>query len=90
LKVRLSVRARRQIDSSLAYVHARSPQGAEQIGRRLLELLDLLAQTPEIGKRIDEPGLRRLHLSPYPYLLDYNVRRDEVVVLRFRHAARRP
>jgi hypothetical protein len=27
---------------------------------------------------------------PYPYLIDYRVGENEIVVLRFRHSARRP
>jgi len=36
------------------------------------------------------PGVRRLFLTPYPYLIDYFVGDDEIVVQRFRHAARKP
>jgi len=38
---------------------------------------------------LDEPGVRRLAVSPFPYLIDYAIRDDEVSVLRFRHGARR-
>jgi hypothetical protein len=31
----------------------------------------------------------RLATSPYPYLIDYRVTVTEVIVMRFRHAARR-
>jgi plasmid stabilization system protein ParE len=36
------------------------------------------------------PGVRRIFLTPYPYLIDYFVDDDEIVVLRFRHTARNP
>lgn len=36
------------------------------------------------------PGIRRVFLTPYPYHIDDFVGDDEVVVQRFRHAARKP
>ncbi|MDI3564507.1 hypothetical protein OWC48_29335 [Bradyrhizobium sp. Arg816] len=29
-------------------------------------------------------------VNPYPYLIDYRVTETEIVIMRFRHAARRP
>ena len=34
--------------------------------------------------------VRRIFLTPYPYLIDYVVGADEVIVLRFRHTSRNP
>ena len=31
-----------------------------------------------------------MFLTPYPYLIDYYVGDDEIVIQRFRHTARRP
>ena len=90
MKVRVSTRADAQINSALKYVALKSPQGAGAIGRRLAEVLQLLADRPELGRNLDEPGLRRIPLRPYLYLVDYVVQGDELIVLRFRHAARRP
>ncbi|MCQ8780609.1 type II toxin-antitoxin system RelE/ParE family toxin [Aurantimonas sp. CSK15Z-1] len=36
------------------------------------------------------PGVRRLVLSPYPYVVFYRVAATEIVILRFRHTARKP
>ena len=45
---------------------------------------------PYVGARTSLPGVRRLFLTPYPYHIDHFVRDDEIVVQRFRHAARKP
>jgi plasmid stabilization system protein ParE len=42
------------------------------------------------GHETIRPGVRRLATIPYPYLIDYRVTATEVIVMRFRHAARRP
>jgi len=34
--------------------------------------------------------IRRFPLGSYPYLIDYSVETEEIVVRRFRHTARRP
>jgi toxin ParE1/3/4 len=36
------------------------------------------------------PGIRRIFLTPYPYLIDYQIGDDEITVLRFRHTSRDP
>ena len=53
-------------------------------------LLLLLEQHPYAGQSTDLPGVRRLVVSPYPYLIFYRVTDDEVIVQRVRHTARRP
>jgi toxin ParE1/3/4 len=90
VKVRYTRRAVAQITKALDYVAERSPQGASQIRDRLEALVSLLQEQPFVGHATDRPGTRRLVTAPYPYLIDYRVNTDEIVVMRFRHAARRP
>jgi plasmid stabilization system protein ParE len=90
LRLRLSKRAAQQIEDALDYVATRSPKGAVAIRDRLRELTGLLEGHPYAGQQTDRPGVRRLPTNPYPYCIDYRVLRDEVVVMRFRHAKRRP
>jgi plasmid stabilization system protein ParE len=33
---------------------------------------------------------RRYGLTPYPYIIDYRVAGDDLIVMRLRHTARRP
>jgi toxin ParE1/3/4 len=50
----------------------------------------LLQERPYAGRATSRPGVRRLPTNPYPYLIDYRVGENEIVVLRFRHSVRRP
>ena len=86
----LSSTALRQIDQALGYVAARSPAGAAKIEARLSAIVTLLQLQPDVGLKTHVPGVRRIFLTPYPYLVDYDVGEDEIVVLRFRHTSRRP
>ena len=49
-----------------------------------------LQDHPYAGRPTTRPGVRRLVTHPYPYLIDYRVTDTEIIVQRFRHAARRP
>ena len=82
--------ALRQIDKTLAHVAARSPSGAAKIAARLSAILTLLLLQPHAGLKTRLPRVRRMFLTPYPYLIDYDLGDDEIVVLRFRHTSRNP
>jgi len=45
---------------------------------------------PLSGRKTSIPGVRRVFLTPYPYHIDYFADDHEIVVQRFRHAARKP
>lgn len=90
MRLRFQRQALRQIDEALGYVAARSPSGAAKIERRITTIVNLLPLQSDIGRRTKIPGVRRIFLTPYPYLIDYFVGEDEIVVQRFRHTARRP
>jgi toxin ParE1/3/4 len=90
VKVRFTARATAQITSALDYVAARSPQGAAKMRDRLTEITALLEALPYTGHATNMAGVRRVATIPYPYLMDYRVTDSAVIVMRFRHAARRP
>jgi plasmid stabilization system protein ParE len=50
----------------------------------------MLQEQPLLGRSTSRPGVRRLFVHPYPYLVDYRVTATEIIVMRFRHTARRP
>jgi toxin ParE1/3/4 len=88
--VRYTRRALAQIDDALTYIEARSPQGAAHVRDRVYALVSLLQERPYAGRMTSRHNIRRLPTNPYPYLIDYRVDENEIVILRFRHSARRP
>ena len=90
MKVRYTRRALRQLAEILDYVDARSPQGAENIKRRLQAIIDLLADHPNSGRITSKPGIRRAVVRPYPYVIFYRPDATGIVIHGVRHAARRP
>ncbi len=90
MRLRVTRRAATQIAKALEYIEADSPQGANHVRERIQTLFRLLEQHPYAGQATDLPGVRRLTLSPYPYLIFYRVTDSEVIVQRMRHTARQP
>ncbi|MGO4511309.1 type II toxin-antitoxin system RelE/ParE family toxin [Bradyrhizobium sp. 2TAF36] len=90
MKVRYTKRALAQIDQILTYIEAHSPQGAGHVRGRIVALIALLETSPHAGRTTTRAYVRRLPVNPYPYLIDYRVTETEIVIMRFRHAARRP
>jgi toxin ParE1/3/4 len=43
-----------------------------------------------IGGRTDDPTIRRLVVTPYAYLVFYEVGDDEIIIHNIRHSARDP
>lgn len=90
MKLRIQKRALRQIERALSEIAGESPRGAASVEARFSEIVAFIRQHPQAGKRTTIAGVRRVFLTPYPYLIDYFVGDGEVVVQRFRHAARNP
>jgi len=90
VKLGYTLRAARQIEQAPAYVARQSPRGAASVQGRVLAITAVLQQFPETGHATTRAGVRRIAVSPHPYLIDYRIVADEIVVLRFRHAARKP
>jgi plasmid stabilization system protein ParE len=90
VNVRYIRRALVQIDEALSYIEARSPEGATHVRDRVLALISLIEKRPYAGRATSRRNVRRVSANPYPYLIDYRVNETEIVILRFRHSARRP
>lgn len=90
VKLRYTLPALADLSSILDYVAAHSPQGARRIQARIQTIIDLLLIHPHIGTRTDDPVIRRLTTTPYPYVVFYEATEAEIVIHAVRHAARDP
>jgi plasmid stabilization system protein ParE len=86
VKLRYTLPALADLSSVLDHIGAHSPQGA----RRVQAIIDLLLLYPHIGTNTDDPTIRRMTTSPYPYLIFYEATEAEIVIHAVRHAARDP
>ena len=88
MRLRYTLPALADLTSILDYIPDRSPQGAARVHNRSKNIIDLLLQCPQAGVLTDDPSIRRMTTPPYPYLIFYEVREDEIIVYAVRHGAR--
>jgi toxin ParE1/3/4 len=90
VKLCYTLRAARQIEKALDDIARKSPQGVSSVGSRILPIATLLEQHPLAGRATSRAGVRGISLAPYPYLINYRISDDEIIIQRFRHSARKP
>lgn len=90
MRVRYTVPALADLRSLIGYVSSRSPGGARRVRQRIKHLIERLPAQPFVGLRTEDPTIRRLTTTPYPYLIFYEVTDREIIVHAVRHGARDP
>jgi plasmid stabilization system protein ParE len=90
VKLRYTPRALIELDEVLAYIAEHSPQAAWRVQTRIQAITALLLLHPFSGRRTSNPRLRRIAVTPYPYLVFYEARDDEIIIHAVRHGARDP
>ncbi len=71
-----------------AYIRKENEVAAEQIAKRILEVVDTLRVHPSLGRAGRVPGTREMAVTGTPYLLPYKVIEDRLVIVRVLHGAR--
>jgi plasmid stabilization system protein ParE len=90
VRIRYTRPALDDLTAILDTIAARAPRAAKRVQTRIQAFIDLLSLHPLIGVRTDDPEIRRLPTPPYPYLVFYQAREDEIIIHAVRHAARDP
>jgi plasmid stabilization system protein ParE len=90
MKLRYSRRALAELDAILADLVSKNPVAAHGFGTRISQIGERIGQFPYGFQEVAErPGVRRVPMVRYPYLIFYKVLDDEAVVLRIVHGARK-
>jgi toxin ParE1/3/4 len=90
MKVRYSRLALAELDAILSDLAAQNPAAAQHFENRILQVGERIGRFPHgFQEVVERPGVRRVPLVRYPYLIFYKVFADEVVVLRVIHGARK-
>ena len=90
MKLCYTPRAAAELSEVLEYIEDRSPLGVSHVRARIQAIIDLLLRHPHAGQLTSNSRLRRMVVSPYPYLIFYEATDDTIVIHGVRHAARRP
>lgn len=86
MRLRLSVRAQRELDRQVDWLAERSPRAARKALAKILHVFDLLEHNPALGMET-ERGWREkgVDFGRDGYVICYVIRRDGVFVIRFKH-----
>src|SRR5579872_1046560 len=90
MRLRYTLPALADLAAILDYVGDRSPQGAARIHTRIRAVTELLLRYPLAGSVTDDPSIRRITTTPYPYLIFYEATDAEIIIHAMRHGARGP
>ncbi|MDO1582103.1 type II toxin-antitoxin system RelE/ParE family toxin [Rhizobium oryzicola] len=91
MKVTLSPKARDYVRREAKYLYSGNPRAAQQFADDIKRLRQGLSRFPEMGKFNDEipvPGVLRFVMGAY--LVDYEIRGDEILIFAIRHGRERP
>lgn len=90
MKLRFTSPAARQLDEILDHIASNNTDAVGTIQRRLRDVIAMLLQYPEAGALTSRPGMRRMVVTPYPYVIYYRAGTGDLVIHGVRHTARRP
>jgi toxin ParE1/3/4 len=82
-------KAYEDLDGIANYLSVLSPRAAEQTISHIQQAVNMLADFPGLGTKIDETGLRRLVVSGTPYVIFYRAFLDRVNIRAIFHASQR-
>lgn len=93
-RARFSPKAERDLDAISHFIAADNPEAAERVRQNILDTADLLAQYPELGRRIRNASPRHAQIRWFVvpkfhnYLIFYQPFQKTILVVRVLHAAR--
>ena len=90
MKLRYTPTAFAQFSAVLDYIATHSPEGAQRVQARIQKMTALLTRHPLLGRPTDTLPIRRVNVSPYPYIIFYEAAKDEIIIHGIRHDARGP
>ncbi len=80
--------ALQDLDDIGSYIALDNPGAAEQIVRRIVEAVSILAWHPKVGRLLADNDTRRLTITGTPYLAFYRLR-ERIEILAVFHGARK-
>lgn len=91
MRVRVSPRARRDLQSIRDFYLAENSNAAERVAQEILRAIALLRHQPSIGIRsIRRSDIRSKLVTGLPYRIHYRIRGAVLEILHVRHTSRRP
>jgi toxin ParE1/3/4 len=88
MRIVVSPQARADLRDIFLYIAADNPAAARSLLKRIRTCIAGLADAPHLGRPGRVPGTRERIIAGTPYIIPYQVRADQLQILRVYHGAR--
>lgn len=89
MRIRWTTPATKQLAAAYDYIAEENPRAARKITMKIWEAVELLGRHPGAGRKGRVPGTRELVILGTPFIVAYQVERNELQVLAVLHTARK-
>ena len=90
MRTRFTPVARSEFNEIVQSVRRQSPKGAVSVSRRIREIVRFLGDQPRADRATNVAGLYRHPVTPYPYVVFYEIEAGVVQIVGIRHTSRDP
>ncbi|MBW3817248.1 type II toxin-antitoxin system RelE/ParE family toxin [Aeromonas hydrophila] len=90
MQVKWLRKAALNLEDAHDYLANDNPRVAQEFVLEVYRLVRLLKSQPAMGRPGRVPGTRELVVQPYPFLIPYRVKDEEIHILRVFHTRLRP
>jgi toxin ParE1/3/4 len=89
MRVRWTTDAADDLERIYDYIAEDRPDSARRVAQSVIERIGTLETFPHLGRSGRVQGTREIAFSPLPFVAIYEVRDEEIIVLRILHGAQR-
>jgi addiction module RelE/StbE family toxin len=87
MRVRWTTDAANDLERICDYIAESRPEAARRVAQSVVERIGTLETFPHLGRSGRVHGTREIAFPPLPFVAIYEVREDQIVVLRVLHGA---
>jgi toxin ParE1/3/4 len=89
MRVRWTSDAADDLERICDYIAEDRPESARRVAQSVVERIGTLETFPRLGRSGRVHGTREIAFPPLPFVAVYEVREDQIVILRILHGAQR-
>jgi toxin ParE1/3/4 len=89
MRVRWTADAADDLERICDYIAESRPESARRVAQSVVERVGTLETFPHLGRAGRVQGTREMAFPPLPFVAIYEVREEQIIVLRILHGAQR-
>lgn len=90
LKIKLNTKANSDFDNIFEYYDGLSSKIADNFIDDIEKCFRFLSDNPQAGRKLENTEIREWALHNWPYVIPYQVLKNEIIILRIYHTSRNP